>query len=190
MKCNGNFDLLEFHCLPSDCNKFMHMSRQHCCRVLCAKFCCDHYVRIELRLKRNFSRILIAMEKTLVECAQGKHLHLMVLVTLPRLEFIKNRVTYSPSPDLNLTPLAAFLRFCRAQLGKKSKKAARGIRFKSGLRQPSYCMGLYVQYESYAVLHQNVKNVGSNRPEKKSIRYTFCILISDFFIYFFLMKKY
>ena len=42
------------------------------------------------------------------------------------------------SPDLNLTPLAAFLRFCRAQrgfaaLGKKRKQAARGVRFKSGL---------------------------------------------------------
>ena len=35
------------------------------------------------------------------------------------------------SPDLNLTPLAAFLRFCRS--AKKRKKAARGVRFKSRL---------------------------------------------------------
>ena len=39
------------------------------------------------------------------------------------------------SPDLNLTPLAAFFHFCRAQrrARRKRKKAARGVRFKSGL---------------------------------------------------------
>ena len=42
------------------------------------------------------------------------------------------------NPDLNLTPLAAFLHFLPsaarlAALGKKRKKAARGVRFKSGL---------------------------------------------------------
>ena len=49
--------------------------------------------------------------------------------------------TPNPSPDLNLTPLAAFLRFLPsaarlAALGKKRKKAARGVRFKSGLTKP------------------------------------------------------
>ena len=40
-----------------------------------------------------------------------------------------------PSPDLNLTPLPAFFTFLPslAALGKKRKKAARGVRFKSGL---------------------------------------------------------
>ena len=43
----------------------------------------------------------------------------------------------SLSPDLNLTPLAAFLRFCRAQRSAKNvKKAARGVRFKLGLCAP------------------------------------------------------
>ena len=42
------------------------------------------------------------------------------------------------SPDLNLTPLAAFLRFLPSAarlvaLGKNRKKAARGVRFKAGL---------------------------------------------------------
>ena len=38
---------------------------------------------------------------------------------------------FDVSPDLNLTPLAAFLRFLPS--GKNVKKAARGVRFKSGL---------------------------------------------------------
>ena len=48
-----------------------------------------------------------------------------------------------PSPDLNLTPLAAFLLFCWAQrgslaaLGKKRKKAARGVRYMNDLITPS-----------------------------------------------------
>ena len=37
------------------------------------------------------------------------------------------------SPDLNLTPLAAFLRFLPRCARQKRKKAARGVRFKSGL---------------------------------------------------------
>ena len=40
------------------------------------------------------------------------------------------------SPDLNMRPLAAFFYFfaeCSAALDKKRKKAARGVRFKSGL---------------------------------------------------------
>ena len=38
------------------------------------------------------------------------------------------------SPDLNLTPLAAFLLFCRAlRSAKNIKKQDRGVRFKSGL---------------------------------------------------------
>ena len=41
----------------------------------------------------------------------------------------------TPSPDLNLTPLAAFLR-CVARGKKNRKKAARGVRFKSGLSNP------------------------------------------------------
>ena len=46
------------------------------------------------------------------------------------------------SPDLNLTPLAAFSRFCRAQRSaKKRKKAARGVRFKSGLG--TFCATLH-----------------------------------------------
>ena len=32
--------------------------------VPCTKFCSDHCIRIEMRVKRNFHRILIAMEKT------------------------------------------------------------------------------------------------------------------------------
>ena len=35
-----------------------------------AKFCCDHSVRIEVRVQRNFNRIWIAMEKPLVKWAR------------------------------------------------------------------------------------------------------------------------
>ena len=35
--------------------------------VPCAKFCSDHCIRIEVRVKRNFHRIWIAMEKPLVK---------------------------------------------------------------------------------------------------------------------------
>ena len=34
--------------------------------VPCTKFCSDHCIRIEMRVKRNFHRIWIAMEKPLV----------------------------------------------------------------------------------------------------------------------------
>ena len=37
--------------------------------VPCTKFCSDHCIRIEGRVKRNFHRIGIAMEKTLVKRA-------------------------------------------------------------------------------------------------------------------------
>ena len=35
--------------------------------VPCTKFCSDHYIRIKMRVKRNFHRIWIAMEKLLVK---------------------------------------------------------------------------------------------------------------------------
>ena len=35
--------------------------------VPCTKFCSDHYIRTEVRVKRNFHRIWIAMEKPLVK---------------------------------------------------------------------------------------------------------------------------
>ena len=34
------------------------------------KFCCDHWVRIDVSVKRNFDRIWIAAENPLVKCAQ------------------------------------------------------------------------------------------------------------------------
>ena len=37
--------------------------------VPCTKFCSDHYIRIEVRVKRNFHRIWIAIEKPLVKRA-------------------------------------------------------------------------------------------------------------------------
>ena len=39
--------------------------------VPCTKFCSDHCIRIEVRVKRNFHRIWIAMEKPLLERAPG-----------------------------------------------------------------------------------------------------------------------
>ena len=46
------------------------------------------------------------------------------------------------SPDLNLTPLAAFFTFFT--LNKKRKKAARGVRFKSGLDQGAHLAYYYL----------------------------------------------
>ena len=34
-KYNGKFSLLYFHFWSSDCNKILHMPRQHSCRVMC-----------------------------------------------------------------------------------------------------------------------------------------------------------
>ena len=46
----------------------------------------------------------------------------------------QSHICQDTSPDLNLTPLAAFFYvFCLAALGKKRKKAAKCVRFKSGL---------------------------------------------------------
>ena len=39
--------------------------------VPCTKFCSDHCIRIEMRVKRNFHRIRIAMEKPLVKRGPG-----------------------------------------------------------------------------------------------------------------------
>ena len=39
--------------------------------VPCTTFCSDHCIRIEVRVKRNFHRIWIAMEKPLVKWAPG-----------------------------------------------------------------------------------------------------------------------
>ena len=39
--------------------------------VPCTKFCSNHCIRIEMRVKRNFHRIWIAMEKTLVKRGPG-----------------------------------------------------------------------------------------------------------------------
>ena len=45
--------------------------------VPCTKFCSDHCIRIEMRVKRNFHRIWIAMEKPLLKrlvilCKEGR----------------------------------------------------------------------------------------------------------------------
>ena len=40
--------------------------------VPCTKFCSDHCIRIEMRVKRNFHRIWIAMEKALVKWGPGQ----------------------------------------------------------------------------------------------------------------------
>ena len=42
--------------------------------VPCTKFCSDHCIRIEVRVKRNFHQIWIAMEKPLVKRAPGHDL--------------------------------------------------------------------------------------------------------------------
>ena len=54
-KFDGNFTLLQFHCLPPDRNQFC-TCHDSTAVMLCAKCCCDHSVRIEvtLRVKRNF----------------------------------------------------------------------------------------------------------------------------------------
>ena len=43
--------------------------------VPCTKFCSDHYIRIEMRVKRDFHRIWIAMEKLLVKRGPGGRLN-------------------------------------------------------------------------------------------------------------------
>ena len=42
--------------------------------VPCAKFCSDHSIRLEMRVKRNFHRIWNAMEKPLVKRGPGDDL--------------------------------------------------------------------------------------------------------------------
>ena len=39
--------------------------------VPCTKFCSDHCIKIEMRVKWNFHRIWIAMEKPLVKCIES-----------------------------------------------------------------------------------------------------------------------
>ena len=51
-----------------------------------------------------------------------------------RVSIMASEITVWSSPDLNLTPLAAFLRFLLSAARQKREKAARGVRFKSGLR--------------------------------------------------------
>ena len=41
--------------------------------VPCAKFCSDHCIRIEVRVKQNCLRISIAVEKTLLKRAPGQY---------------------------------------------------------------------------------------------------------------------
>ena len=40
--------------------------------VPCTKFCSDHWIRIEVRVERNFHRVWIAMEKPLVKRGPGR----------------------------------------------------------------------------------------------------------------------
>ena len=47
--------------------QFFHMPRTAV--VSCAKFCSDHCIRIDVKVKRHFHRIWIAMEKPLVKRA-------------------------------------------------------------------------------------------------------------------------
>ena len=63
-KFDGNFALLLFRCQPSDRNKFWHM------HVTCTKFCSDHWIRIEVRVKRDFHRIWVARKNRLWNEAQ------------------------------------------------------------------------------------------------------------------------
>ena len=54
--------------MTSSCHIFLHIPRHI---VPCTTFCSNHFVRIEVRVKRNFHRIWIATEKTLVKRGPG-----------------------------------------------------------------------------------------------------------------------
>ena len=69
-KYDGNFALPWLRCWPSDRNKFC-TCHDSTAVVPCTKFCSDHGIRVEVRVKRNFHRIWIAMEKPLVKRGPG-----------------------------------------------------------------------------------------------------------------------
>ena len=59
--------------------------------VPCAKFCSDHCIRIEVRVKWNFHRIWIAMEKPLVKRAPGSGI--MTVCRLSCWPYFRSRYT-------------------------------------------------------------------------------------------------
>ena len=61
---------------------FLHMTRQHSWRAL-HKICSDNCIKIEVKLKRNFHQISIAMENLLVKLGSGDYISLMVLQVIP-----------------------------------------------------------------------------------------------------------
>ena len=69
-KFNGTFALLQFRCWPSDLNQFF-TCHDSTAVVPCTEFRRDHCIRIEMRVKRHFYQIWIAMKKPLVKRAQG-----------------------------------------------------------------------------------------------------------------------
>ena len=50
--------------------------------VPCAKFCSDHCIRIEVRVKQNVHRIWIAMDKLLVKRGPGNHYDDVIMTTI------------------------------------------------------------------------------------------------------------
>ena len=64
-KFHGKFAFLWFRCWSSGRTNVLHMPQQHSYRAM-YKLCCDQCVRIKVRVKRNFYRIWIAIEKPLV----------------------------------------------------------------------------------------------------------------------------
>ena len=76
-KFDGNFALLLFRYCPSDRNKFC-TNHHNTAVVPCTKFCSDHRIRSEMRVKRNFHRIWIARETPLVKRGSGPHFFQMV----------------------------------------------------------------------------------------------------------------
>ena len=119
---------------------------------------CMRYVRRSLELEYgktslNLIRALCVCYSLLAMQKDLKILGYWLLVVTTR----------ACSPDLNLTPLPAFLRFCRAQrglaaLGKKRKKAARGVRFKSGLPELDDLVGRTSKFWWHDV-HWNVVRI-------------------------------
>ena len=85
----------------SPCHNFVagHQIATNCCAchnstavVPCTKFCSNHCIRIEVRVKRNFHRIWIAMENLLVKRAPGRDVMVLVIKLLVRFVAIHHSV--------------------------------------------------------------------------------------------------
>ena len=73
-KFDGNFALLWFHCWSSDRNKYLHIPRQHSCRVM-YKLCRDRFIRIELSETKYLSNLKYDGQTTVIRAPAGGRLN-------------------------------------------------------------------------------------------------------------------